>query len=53
MCLKQQKVNELEIVNQRELLQYEINGTERTQKRIAQELHDQTALPLGLQGFFA
>jgi signal transduction histidine kinase len=52
MYLKQQKINELEIVNQRELLQAEINATERTQKRIAQELHDQTGASLTSLRFY-
>lgn len=52
MCLKQQKIKGLVIVNQRELLQSEINGTEKAQKRITQELHDQTVASLTSLRFY-
>ena len=50
--VKQQKINELELFNQRELLEAEINATERVQQRIAQELHDQTGASLTSLRFY-
>lgn len=52
MYEKQSKLDELEIVNQRKLIEAEINATERAQKKFAQDLHDETGASLTSLRFF-
>lgn len=46
MYERHRKVVELELANQRRLIEAEIRATEREQKRIAQDLHDDTGASL-------
>ena len=52
MFEKQKKLVELEIENQRKLIEAEINASEREQKRIAQDLHDDTGASLTSLRFY-